>query len=160
MLGVDVVNLNDLANSLKPRYLPGERMVIKIIKAGESPGQGVGYLDDGTMVVVEDGYPHIGKDTEIAVKSVLQSSAGRMIFGRLPGPGTGEGGRSVFLRIARFSVRRTRRAGGRLVIAKGRRGGELSGRSCRTESRARSAALPEGVARPATYAKSHSPVGA
>jgi uncharacterized protein YacL len=87
VLGVDVVNLNDLANSLKPRYLPGERMVIKIIKAGESPGQGVGYLDDGTMVVVEDGYPHIGKDTEIAVKSVLQSSAGRMIFGRLPGPG-------------------------------------------------------------------------
>ena len=82
--GVDVVNLNDLANSLKPRYLPGERLVIKIIKAGESPGQGVGYLDDGTMVVCEDGNNMIGKEIDIVVKSVLQSSAGRMIFGRLP----------------------------------------------------------------------------
>ena len=82
--GVDVVNLNDLANSLKPRYLPGERLVIKIIKPGESIGQGVGYLDDGTMVVCEDGQALIGKEADIIVKSVLQSSAGRMIFGRLP----------------------------------------------------------------------------
>ncbi|MSR56579.1 MAG: PIN/TRAM domain-containing protein [Planctomycetaceae bacterium] len=84
--GVDVINLNDLANSLKPRYLPGERMTIKIIKAGEGPGQGVGYLDDGTMVVIEDGGGTIGRETDIVVKSVLQSSAGRMIFGRLPTP--------------------------------------------------------------------------
>jgi uncharacterized protein YacL len=82
--GVDVINLNDLANSLKPRYLPGERLTIKIIKPGEAPGQGVGYLDDGTMVVCEDGSSMIGKDSDVVVKSVLQSSAGRMIFCRLP----------------------------------------------------------------------------
>lgn len=82
--GVDVINLNDLANSLKPRYLPGERLSIKIIKAGEAAGQGVGYLDDGTMVVCEDGGGSIGRETDVVVKSVLQSSAGRMIFGRLP----------------------------------------------------------------------------
>lgn len=82
--GVDVINLNDLANSLKPRYLPGERLTIKIVKPGEAPGQGVGYLDDGTMVVCEDGGHSIGRETDIIVKSVLQSSAGRMIFGRLP----------------------------------------------------------------------------
>jgi len=82
--GVDVINLNDLANALKPRYLPGERLTIKIIKPGEAPGQGVGYLDDGTMVVCEDGGSMIGKETDVVVKSVLQSSAGRMIFGRLP----------------------------------------------------------------------------
>jgi uncharacterized protein YacL len=82
--GVDVINLNDLANSLKPRYLPGERLSIKIIKPGEGVGQGVGYLDDGTMVVCEDGGTMIGKESDVVVKSVLQSSAGRMIFGRLP----------------------------------------------------------------------------
>jgi len=85
--GVDVINLNDLANALKPRYLPGERLSIRIIKPGEAPGQGVGYLDDGTMVVCEDGNSMIGKETDVVVKSVLQSSAGRMIFGRLPTPG-------------------------------------------------------------------------
>jgi uncharacterized protein YacL len=82
--GVDVINLNDLANSLKPRYLPGERLSIKIIKAGEAPGQGVGYLDDGTMVVCEDGGAMIGRDADIVVKTLHTSSAGRMIFGRLP----------------------------------------------------------------------------
>ncbi len=82
--GVDVINLNDLANSLKPRFLPGERLSIKIIKPGEAAGQGVGYLDDGTMVVCEDGGSMIGKDSDVVVKSVLQSSAGRMIFCRLP----------------------------------------------------------------------------
>ena len=82
--GVDVINLNDLANSLKPRFLPGERLSIKIVKAGEGNGQGVGYLDDGTMVVCEDGSSMIGKDSDVVVKSVLQSSAGRMIFCRLP----------------------------------------------------------------------------
>jgi uncharacterized protein YacL len=81
--GVDVVNLNDVANALKPRYLPGERVSIKIMKPGESLGQGVGYLDDGTMVVCEQGNTMIGKDVDIVVTSVLQSSAGRMIFGRL-----------------------------------------------------------------------------
>ena len=81
--GVDVINLNDVANSLKPRYLPGERLRIKIIKEGESPGQGVGYLDDGTMVVCEQGSQLLGKETYCIVTSVLQSSAGRMIFAKV-----------------------------------------------------------------------------
>ena len=81
--GVDVVNLNDVANSLKPRYLPGERMQIKIIKEGESTGQGVGYLDDGTMVVCEQAQQMVGSDADMVVTSVLQNSAGRMIFGKL-----------------------------------------------------------------------------
>lgn len=80
--GVDVVNLNDVANSLKPRYLPGEHITIKVIKDGEAPGQGVGFLDDGTMVVCEQGSRYIGKETDMIVTSVLQNSAGRMIFGR------------------------------------------------------------------------------
>lgn len=81
--GVDVINLNDVANALKPRYLPGEHMKIKVIREGESFGQGVGYLDDGTMVVCEQAAAFIGKDIEVVVSSVLQNSAGRMIFGRL-----------------------------------------------------------------------------
>lgn len=80
--GVDVVNLNDVANALKPRYLPGEQLNLKIIKLGEGPGQGVGYLDDGTMVVCEQGSHLVGRETGIIVTSVLQNSAGRMIFGR------------------------------------------------------------------------------
>ena len=80
--GISVINLNDVANALKPRYLPGERVLIKIIKEGETPGQGVGYLDDGTMVVCEQSSHLMGKDVDVIVTSVLQSSAGRMIFGR------------------------------------------------------------------------------
>jgi uncharacterized protein YacL len=81
--GIDVVNINDLANALKPVVLPGERMRVRVIRAGEEAGQGVGYLDDGTMVVAEQGREHIGQEITIAVTSVLQTSAGRMIFGRL-----------------------------------------------------------------------------
>lgn len=81
--GVDVINLNDVANSLKPRYLPGEHIQLKIIKEGESQAQGVGYLDDGTMVVCEQANHLVGKDVNAVVTSVLQSSAGRMIFGRV-----------------------------------------------------------------------------
>lgn len=80
--GIDVINLNDIANALKPRYLPGERLRIKILKEGESHGQGVGYLDDGTMVVCEQTSHLIGSDIDVIVTSVLQSSAGRMMFGR------------------------------------------------------------------------------
>ena len=80
--GVDVINLNDVANSLKPRYLPGERLLIKVLKEGESQGQGVGYLDDGTMVICEQASHLVGKEIDVIVTSVLQSSAGRMIFGR------------------------------------------------------------------------------
>ncbi len=79
---VQVVNLNDLANALKPIHLPGETLDVRLVKQGEGDGQGVGYLDDGTMVVVEGGRPHLQQMVRIAVTSVLQTSAGRMIFGR------------------------------------------------------------------------------
>lgn len=80
--GVEVMNLNDLAKSLRPVVLPGEKMTVKIIRAGESAGQGVGYLEDGTMVVVEKASNLAGTDVELVVTSMLQTSAGRMIFGR------------------------------------------------------------------------------
>jgi len=80
--GVPVINLNDIANSLKPIYLPGENLEVRIVKAGEEAGQGVGYLDDGTMIVVEGGRDYINSSVNINVTSVLQTSAGRMIFGR------------------------------------------------------------------------------
>lgn len=83
--GVDVINLNDVASALRPRYLPGDRLQLKIQREGESQGQGVGYLDDGTMVVCEQANTMLGKDIEATVTSVLQSSAGRMIFARPDG---------------------------------------------------------------------------
>ena len=83
--GVTVINVNDLANALKPVVLPGESMWVKVIKPGEEVGQGVGYLEDGTMVVAEGGRERIGENVELTVTSVLQTSAGRMIFGRLEG---------------------------------------------------------------------------
>jgi uncharacterized protein YacL len=79
---VEVINLNDIANSLKPVFLPGEHVAVRVIKPGEEPGQGVGYLEDGTMVVIESGREHINKVVNISVTSVLQTSAGRMVFGR------------------------------------------------------------------------------
>lgn len=83
--GVGVINLNDLANSLKPAYLPGENLHVQIVRPGEEERQGVGYLEDGTMVVVEEGRTHVNKTVRVAVTSVLQTSAGRMIFGRYEG---------------------------------------------------------------------------
>ena len=80
---VPVVNLNEIANSLKPVFLPGELIKIKIVKAGEGHGQGVGYLDDGTMIVVEEGRDAIGNEVPVVVSSMLQTSAGRMVFGKL-----------------------------------------------------------------------------
>ena len=79
---VAVINLNDIANSLKPVFLPGETFTVRIVKPGEEIGQGVGYLDDGTMIVVEGGRDYIGKEVKVNVTSVLQTSAGRMIFGK------------------------------------------------------------------------------
>jgi uncharacterized protein YacL len=79
---VDVININDLANSLKVVALPGETMEVKIIKPGEEADQGIGYLDDGTMVVVEGARNKIGKDLLISITSSLQTSAGKMIFGK------------------------------------------------------------------------------
>ena len=78
--GIAVLNVNDLANALKPIVLPDEDFIIKIIKEGKEQGQGVGYLDDGTMVVVENGSRLIGKEVKVTVTSVLQTSAGQMIF--------------------------------------------------------------------------------
>jgi uncharacterized protein YacL len=79
---VGVINLNDIANSLKPVFLPGEAIDVRIVKPGEEPGQGVGYLEDGTMVVIEGGRDHVGEQVAAVVTSVLQTSAGRMVFGR------------------------------------------------------------------------------
>jgi len=80
--GVRVLNINELANAVKALFLPGESMTIKIIQEGKETGQGVGYLDDGTMVVVEDGKPYIGHEIGVVVTKVLQTAAGRMIFAR------------------------------------------------------------------------------
>jgi uncharacterized protein YacL len=81
--GVEVINLNEVANSLKTVALPGELLQVKLVKAGDQVGQGVGYLDDGTMVVVEGGRASLGQEVGIVVTSVLQTPAGRMIFGRM-----------------------------------------------------------------------------
>ena len=82
---VDVLNINELANSLKTVALPGETMEVKIIKPGEEADQGIGYLDDGTMIVVEGGRNKIGRDLLISITSSLQTSAGKMIFGKFEG---------------------------------------------------------------------------
>jgi uncharacterized protein YacL len=84
--GVEVINLNELSNALKSVALPGETLSLRLVKQGDQIGQGVGYLDDGTMVVVEQGRGHIGQDVVITVTSVLQTPAGRMIFGRIDRP--------------------------------------------------------------------------
>jgi uncharacterized protein YacL len=81
--GVRVLNINELANAVKALFLPGESFSVKIIQAGKEVGQGVGYLDDGTMVVVEDGSSRIGHEMEVVVTKVLQTAAGRMLFARL-----------------------------------------------------------------------------
>ncbi|AWB46161.1 twitching motility protein PilT [Paenibacillus sp. CAA11] len=80
--GVSVLNINDLANAVKPVVLPGEEIMVQVIKDGKEHGQGVAYLDDGTMIVVEGGRDYIGSVTEVMVTSVLQTSAGRMIFAK------------------------------------------------------------------------------
>jgi uncharacterized protein YacL len=82
---VQVINLNDIANSLKPVFLPGEVVQVRVIKPGEAAGQGVGYLEDGTMVVIEGGRDHLQQLVRISVTSILQTSAGRMVFGRFVG---------------------------------------------------------------------------
>jgi uncharacterized protein YacL len=84
---VEVINLNDLANAMKPTFMPGEQICVRIVKAGEEHGQGIGYLDDGTMVVVEGGREHIGQPAYVVVTSVIQKSAGRMVFGRFEASG-------------------------------------------------------------------------
>jgi uncharacterized protein YacL len=82
---VIVLNINELANAVKNIYLPGESLTLRIIQKGTDHGQGVGYLDDGTMVVVENGVRYINHDVEVTVTKILQTAAGRMIFARPEG---------------------------------------------------------------------------
>jgi uncharacterized protein YacL len=78
--GVAVLNINELANAVKSVLLPGETISIKVIQEGKELGQGVGYLDDGTMIVVEEGRPYIGQTIPVLVKKVLQKTEGRLVF--------------------------------------------------------------------------------
>ena len=80
--GINVLNINDLANAVKASFLPGEELNVTIIQEGKEYGQGVGYLDDGTMVVVEDGYRLMNRTQQVVVTKVLQTAAGRMIFAK------------------------------------------------------------------------------
>jgi uncharacterized protein YacL len=79
---VNVLNVNDLTQAVRPTYIPGDSIDLKILKEGKEPAQGIGYLDDGTMVVVEDGRGYVGGELQVIVTSALQTSAGRMIFAR------------------------------------------------------------------------------
>ncbi len=82
--GVPVLNVNDLANAVKPVVIPGDRMKVELVKEGKSGRQGIGYLEDGTMIVVEDGKDYLGYTIDVEVTSALQTSAGRMIFAKVP----------------------------------------------------------------------------
>lgn len=81
--GVRVMNLNQLANAMKPAFLPGEEMRVKVIQQGKEPGQGVAFLDDGTMIVVEGGGSHLQDEIDVVVTRVLQTVAGRMVFAQI-----------------------------------------------------------------------------
>jgi uncharacterized protein YacL len=79
---VSAINLNDVALALKPSYLPGDALTVRLVRQGEEPDQGVGYLDDGTMVVVENGRDRIGRTVHVVATSTLQTTAGRLVFAR------------------------------------------------------------------------------
>ena len=81
--GVAVLNVNELAHALRPAVLPGERLRVAIVKDGKEPGQGVAYLDDGTMIVVEQGRGLTGRTIDVVVTSAIQTAAGKMFFARL-----------------------------------------------------------------------------
>jgi uncharacterized protein YacL len=91
---VDVVSISDLAAVMRVPYLPGEELVLKMSRSGEQRGQGVGYLDDGTMVVVEDAREDIGREIRVTVTNTLQTVAGRMIFARKAGEVGASGGKT------------------------------------------------------------------
>ena len=80
--GVEVLNINELANAIKPVAIPGEEMIVQVVKEGKEHSQGIAYLDDGTMIVVDGGKKHMGETIRVLVTSVLQTPAGRMIFGK------------------------------------------------------------------------------
>jgi uncharacterized protein YacL len=81
--GVGVLNVNELANALKPEFVPGERFELKVVREGKEAGQGVGYLDDGTMVIIDGGASSLGTSVEVEVSSMLQSPTGKLVFVRL-----------------------------------------------------------------------------
>jgi len=83
--GIEIININELANALKPVALPDEELTVKLLRPGEQSGQGVGYLDDGTMVIVEDAAAQLGKEVTIVVTNTITRDTGRMIFGRIAG---------------------------------------------------------------------------
>ena len=118
--GVEVLNINDLANSLKPVVLPGEIMLVSILKEGKEYNQGVAYLDDGTMVVVDNARKMIGKTLDIVVTSVLQTTAGKMIFGRFidQGAPAGHSGSEVPARADGTDRQLVRPVGSRAVVGK------------------------------------------
>jgi len=146
--GVQVLNINELANSLKPVVLPGEVMRVFILKEGKEPGQGVGYLDDGTMVVVDQGKKALGRTIEVSVTSVLQTTAGKMIFCRWAESGSvvEENGRRVGERTDRFRAMRPER-----------REGDRSDRF--TAADRANAAVPANAEAPAVEAPEASPDG-
>ena len=80
--GVEVLNINDLSNAVKPVVIPGETMKVQVVKDGKEPGQGVAYLEDGTMIVIENGHRYLSRTISVEVTSALQTSAGRMIFAK------------------------------------------------------------------------------
>jgi uncharacterized protein YacL len=79
---VSVLNINELSNALKAVVVPGQEIIVSIVKTGKEPEQGVAYLNDGTMVVIEDGRQHVGEEISVTVTSILQTAAGRMIFSK------------------------------------------------------------------------------
>src|SRR5690606_26883459 len=84
--GVSILNINELANAVKAVFLPGEEPAVKVIQAGREPRQGVGYLEDGTMVVIQDGSEYLGTTVNASVTKVLQTAAGRMVFAKPESP--------------------------------------------------------------------------
>jgi uncharacterized protein YacL len=102
--GIRVLNLNQLATALRPAMVAGERVEVDVIKEGREADQGVGYLDDGTMLVVEGGRDHLGQRVAVVVRSVIQTASGRMIFAQFDGRAAGEP-------VGRRSGRRARAGG-------------------------------------------------
>jgi uncharacterized protein YacL len=85
--GVKVLNVNEVASAIKPQYIPGDELVVNLIRAGTQPRQAIGYLDDGTMVVVEQAGDFIGQEVDVVVTNTLQKVTGKMIFGELKSDG-------------------------------------------------------------------------
>jgi len=97
--GVAILNVNELANAVKPVVLPGEEMVVQVVKDGKEAGQGVAYLDDGTMIVIDGGRRYMNQTITVLVTSVLQTAAGRMIFARTKFDKKGDAGQAPYDKV-------------------------------------------------------------